>query len=464
MATVPLPSDRRLAAATWSLRERLNSVRFLELAGRYDEGLRRIVMLAEADVAVLSALVAAERADHDMLRAEAMTFRIELKGYLAARAEAVEDWIGQTTALVERVAPNSLLEGILLKNIGLMRYRQGDFERAIEFVERSVQLLGNVLREGDPVFISSLLDLGRSYWRAGRRDEGRLVLTRARSLAERKLGPEHPVLIGIYLNLANINMDEALYRKSLDLATRTFGADHPASALPLGNLGLVYLQRGDSERALDHYSRAAMINRKTLGTHPATAIALANAGDALARLGRAEEALVPLRESLAIYDSLYPDGHPDSLVPLYNLGYVTRRIGQFEVSRNYLLRAREISMKHQASVEFVAVELADTLTDLGAADEALGVLATIETAPELGPILALHRDWIFAKALWLASPVQRAHARTLVEGIAVQLATRLADPAASRDQLESYSEELRDVKAWLAGHEPQHRHPRSPRP
>ena len=452
-------------------------------AGRYDEGAQQIAALLDearalgdasvlaealllqailagkrtdypaADRSLRAALSEAERAGHHALRAEAMVYRIELVGFLQARPDAVEDWLDPTLALVRHVTPGSALEGRALVNLGLMRYRQGDLAGSVEAHEQAIALLSRVLKEGDPLFIGALLDLGRSYLRAGRREDSLRTLTRARGLAERELGPEHPILISLYLNLANADdANESLYRRSLDLATRTFGPDHASGAMAMSNLGLVYASRGDYARALDFYRRAAAVNRKTLGVHPSTAIPYTNAGDALIHLGRHEEALASLLEAMRMYDELYPEGNPTALTTLINLGDVTRRLGRLEESRGYLRRAREISLKHRDSVAFVAMELADTLTALGAGAEALELLASLDPKVDLGPVFETHRAWLRAKALWTASPPDRPRARATIEAIEATLLARVADPETGDGNRRMSRTQLADVRTWLSEH------------
>ena len=448
LARAPLPSDRSLAAAVWALRERIEMVRFLEYAGRYDEGLAHLetlitdaralhhppalaeALLARAsllgkqakypaaDAALLAALAEAERIGYDALRAEALVYRIELVGFLAARAEVVDDWIETTRALVHRVAPDSALEGRLLNNIGLMRYRQADFGAALASQELAVELLSRVLSEGDPEFIRALHGLGRTFTANGRSDEARGVLERARDLTVRHLGPEHPLLIGIYLNLANIVMDqsEALYRRVIELSERAFGPEHPGGAAAIANLGNIYANRGDPSSAIVLYRRAVGIYRRTLGVHTSTAFNLANVAEAAAMLGNYDEELAALREGLGIFERVYPEGdHPDMLATLLLLSTATRRAGQFAEARDHLERARKLAASsHDPSPPFLKIDLA---------------LADID----------------FAEAQTLVSTNRRLlpRARALVAAAAARLA--------SAGQPESNAK-LSELNTWLAAH------------
>ncbi len=483
---VPLPADPALAAAVSMLRERLATIHFLQLAGRFDEGLQRVGPLVEkaralghppllaegllqqavlwgkkadypaADAGLLAAIMEAEGAGHHIVRAEALVHRIELAGSLQARAEAVADSIAPTRALVHHLAPGGVLEGRLLVNIGLVRYRQGDYIGAVESHEQAVALLELVLKEGDPEFLGALQELGRSYWRNGDIEAARRTLERARELTERELGPDHPLLIGIYLNLGNVmGADEALYLRSLELSTRTFGPGHPSAGLALGNLGSVYLGRAEYTRSLDAVGQAVAIQRRALGAHPLLAVNLSNLGNALNSIGRHDEALTVLRESVEIYERLYPAGHPDAVIGLINLSDTARRTGELVTSRDSLRRALVLTELPGATRhrDWATLELADTLVRMGAADEALELIRPLIEGPPQTPPFDTRIAFVYAQALWLAAPVERPRAHTLAKETEAKLVARL-DPTTEGLSRDNDALELADVRNWLSGHSP----------
>lgn len=484
-ALAPLPADRSLAAAVWGLRERLATVRFLELAGRFAEGLERVGPLVEearglghppvlaeallleavlwgkkaeyasADAGLLAAITTAEDAGHHAVRAEAMVHRIEVVGALQARPEAVADWLAPTRALVRHVAPGGALEGRLLVNIGMMRYRQGDYLAAVQSHEQAVELLGRVLKEGDPEHLGALVELGRSYWRSNDLVSARRTLERARDLTERELGPDHPILIGVYLNLGNtMSSNEAMYLRSLELSTKIFGPGHPSSALALGNLGSVYLGQADLPRAIDAFEHAVAAQRRALGVHPNLGLTLGNLGATLGRLGRHEEALNVLREGVSIFDRLYPAGHPDATITLINAGDTARRLGRFTESRDYLQRALDLTGRPGVTQHrtFATIELADTLVRMGDADRALTLLRPLTDASALDRMSRARRDFIEAQAQWLVEPARRARARARVVALAAEFVAHLAEPSSTGMVRDNDLLELADVRAWLLEH------------
>ncbi len=497
LTLAPLPTDRTIAAAVFALRERLAAVRILELAGRYDDALALVAPIVEdaqaladppalaeallqqavlrgkkaeyaaADAALLAALAEAERVGYHALRAEALVHRVELVGFHQARPELVEPWLAPTLALVLHVAPGGALEGRLRANLGLVRYRQGDYAAAIVAQEQAVALLGRVLKESDPEFVRALLDLGRSYHRGGRGEEAQQTLERAHATAIRALGPEHPLLIGIYLNLGNIGAGpgDLLYRRAIDLSERTFGPDHPSGASALANLGNTYNNRGHTEQALAMYQRAVGTYRRTIGDHPTTAFNLVNVAAAASTLGRDDEALAALRESLGIFERTYPGSdHPDMLGVLVMLGVLERKAGRLDASRTLLergLAAARVAQNPHLRPALFTLELADTYLAAGDPRAALARLDTLTGSFEHEPESIARRDFLRARALWITTPAERPAARFLAEAARDALVDLAADPDILWISRKERRAALAEVRSWLSGHvlKPSHRSP-----
>lgn len=103
----------------------------------------------------------------------------------------------EATAMVEKAVAANPRSGAMVDSLGWAYYRQGDYAKAVETLERAVELEG-----GDPEINNHL---GDAYWKAGRRDEAqfqwRRVLTlqpddKLKAGAEAKLasglGPDGP--------------------------------------------------------------------------------------------------------------------------------------------------------------------------------------------------------------------------------------------------------------------------------
>ena len=82
-------------------------------------------------------------------------------------------------------------------------------------------------------------------------------------------------------------------KKALDLAEKKVGPDHPLVAVSLNNLATIYRVQGQSARAELLFERALAISEKALGPdHPQVAQILSNLAALYRETGRDEEAKV----------------------------------------------------------------------------------------------------------------------------------------------------------------------------
>ena len=102
------------------------------------------------------------------------------------------------------------------------------------------------------------------------------IAKRSLALAEKQLGPDHPD-VGQSLNNLALLYDkqgrygeaEPLYKRSLALSEKALGPDHPAVGTSLNNLAGLYESQGRYAEAEPLYKRSLAISEKTLGAeHP----------------------------------------------------------------------------------------------------------------------------------------------------------------------------------------------------
>ena len=304
-----------------------------------------------AEAALTEAYAAAESAGHDRARAEAMVLRLELVGYLMARVDEVAAWTPAAIALVERVLPASALAGRLWANVGMVAFGAGRFADAEVHQRRALALVERVLPADDPERVNALFQLGRTLYKRGDHwEEARATLEAARELAERILGPEHPALVPIYLNVANVYGGHdterliAYYERSLALGEKVLGPRHPHVASALANLANTLMSRSREAEALVDYRRAVDIYLETLGeSHPMTAINICNLAEALARTGDIDESRTWFARAEAIFGRAYGGPHPDLAVALGGLGETYELEGRWEEARALYHRAAEVA-------------------------------------------------------------------------------------------------------------------------
>ena len=107
-----------------------------------------------------------------------------------------------------------------------------------------------------------------SLYKQGDCKRATAVAQRALQLAERELGPDHPVLATSLNKLAELYRDQGryaaakpLYARSAGRYEKVLGADHPDVSTVFKNLAALYTKIGKAEEAATLTERAGKIRR-----------------------------------------------------------------------------------------------------------------------------------------------------------------------------------------------------------
>lgn len=194
---------------------------------------------------------------------------------------------------------------------------KGDYEEAERLFRRVVEL--QAARDPDaPNAVISLQNLGIFYAEQRRWPLAEDYLGRARALAVRVYGEEHPEMQALYLASGQVELLQQRYSEAkrwlmqaLRIQRRIFESDHPAIAGTLQSLAIIARNLGDLEESEQLHREALRIRRAKLGEdHLAVAESLRNLATALSSQDRDEEALELAQEALAIAQKRLTDGNP----------------------------------------------------------------------------------------------------------------------------------------------------------
>lgn len=279
-----------------------------------------------------------------------------------------------------------------LVNIGNVDYFKGNYETALEYYEKASDLLerpcggsdqGSVAPADLPLAARISNDMGVVYLKLGRFDRALELITRGLELRSRHFGPEHPATASSYNNLGNLYLDMEEYEKALEYFGRAlkirracYGASHPYTMTTVNDIGDVYLELGEYEKALENYRKALKIRLKSLGArHPAVATCFNNLGLVHSNLGEYEEALVCHRRSLKIKLFAYGPKHPYVAITYHNMGSAYSDMGEYEKALEYFERSLEIDRDIFGGERPRIVEthnhIAEIYTAMGRFDEAV---------------------------------------------------------------------------------------------
>jgi serine/threonine protein kinase/tetratricopeptide (TPR) repeat protein len=269
---------------------------------------------------------------------------------------------------------------------------------ARELLDRGAERIDSELA-GQPVVQARLLGtIGGVYGSLGVYDRAAALLERALDQRPATRGPEHTdtansmeALAEAYRELARFDEAEALHREALAVKRRV-GSPPAAIAASLNDLGLTLSERGRSADA-EPLLRDAVATWRSLGPDGSAevAIGLNNLAQTLRQQGRLDDAVGALDEAIAIRRQRYGNDHPLLAHVLGHLGQVRNAQGDLTRAEPLLREALAIRRKtygdDHPDTASAFNNLASLLHDAGdfAGAEPFYRLALAATEKRLGP-------------------------------------------------------------------------------
>lgn len=162
---------------------------------------------------------------------------------------------------------------------------------------------------------------------------------------------ENLTLAALYNNLGvlycdNTNYDKALeyHNKALSINIQLLGTDHLDTATSYNNIGTVYDDLGEFDRALEYYHKALAIEEKVLGQELLNiANTYNNVGGAYLHKGEYNKALEYYDKSLKINEKIIGTDSPFIATSYCNIGTAYDYMGQYETALEYNLKSLKIT-------------------------------------------------------------------------------------------------------------------------
>eukprot|EP00959_Pyramimonas_sp_CCMP1952_P043438 908376-Pyramimonas_sp.AAC.1 len=212
---------------------------------------------------------------------------------------------------------------------------------AIELAHMSLRRVENDFAQGGANvcrMVSALTALAHLLTNQGSRKEAAELYRRALTIAEEKLGREHPTVATAMNNIAGTSSGLFYVTKAVRndrlpslvlLARYTTHSCLTCSIIRVGDAALLY-SKGEYEEATPYLTRSLELREKTVGSdHLDVAQSLNNLGVLLNHQGKYEEARRHHERSLRIREQALGDSHPDVATSLNNLGELLRKQGLF---------------------------------------------------------------------------------------------------------------------------------------
>jgi tetratricopeptide (TPR) repeat protein len=216
---------------------------------------------------------------------------------------------------------------VLLNNLGNTYAALGDANKAIEYLEKALEIDLKVFGDRHPNVAIRYNNLGSAYRALGEANKAIEYYEKSLEIDLKVFGDRHPNVARDYNNLGsaysdlgNANKAIVYYEKSLEIDLKVFGDRHPNMAIDYNNLGSAYSDLGNANKAIVYFEKSLEIDLKVFGDqHPNVAIRYNNLGSAYSDLGNANKAIVYYEKSLEVFTTIYGKDHPSTRTVNKNL-------------------------------------------------------------------------------------------------------------------------------------------------
>jgi eukaryotic-like serine/threonine-protein kinase len=483
-ARTPVPADPAERAKVDELRRELVRADALRLAGRYREsrallealraraeavGYRPLVAdvlyylgalevstgsASEGDATLRRAAHAAEAGRYDQLSADAWILLIETASQSTGDLERAAEYAEHARAALDRLGGHTRLEGQYEHHMGILEWARSRPDEALArfaAARRRFQQLGD-----SEMMLAADEGMALVHEDHGRIEEA-LRLNRGVLAARVKtFGPDHPQTALSLTNIASNLMllgrpAEALaeMEKALAIRERTGGPATLETAQALHNIGELLRNLGRYPESLDHHRRSLEIFEREHGAdHQMVATSLEHAGGVYLDLGRPGEALPRLHRALAIFRRTLGDDHLDTVRCRVNLADGLRRARRFGEALAHDREALAVMARGMGLDNLYAAHarlgVGEDLVGLRRLTEARSPLeSAVASLAKIGgdPAALARAELGLARALW-PERRSRGRARELGEAARDRLAGATGEDAWLRAQ----------VAAWLQAH------------
>ena len=213
---------------------------------------------------------------------------------------------------------NERTRSVYFNQLGRAKNNQGEYEEAVKYYEKSIEINERILDKSDPALATSYNNIALAYNDMGDYSKALEYYEKSIEIDERTLDKNDPNLATSYNNIALVynNMDEYLkaleyYKKSIEIRKISLPKNHPGLATTYSNIGQVYNNMGEYSKALECYEKSHKIFEIALPkNHPELATSYNNIASVYYNMKKYSKALELFERALEIQREKLPSAHP----------------------------------------------------------------------------------------------------------------------------------------------------------
>lgn len=262
----------------------------------------------------------------------------------------------QAFRLLEYHPIDKKIEEIMWGQLAAIHHAQGDYTRAYEEANKSLQIALNEYGENHLYTTSNYVILGRLYHDQGYNKQALEIYNKALNIRIALKGEHYIGIAGLYNNIGLIYNDEGNYKFALDKYNKAYSLllelhqeNHPITAVVYNNIGLLYYKERDYSNAIKMYEQSIKIKETILGdNHPDLAVTYSNLGQVYTKLHDYERSIKDYKKSIEILTINSGENHPDLAATYNNLGQTYRVLCEYDLALqeyNKSINLKKISLK-----------------------------------------------------------------------------------------------------------------------
>ena len=247
----------------------------------------------------------------------------------------------------------------IFHQFGLIRVLHGKYDEALEYHQKSLEIMKKSLPADHPNLATSYNNIGMVHEQMGNYSQALEYHQKSLEIRKKSLPADHPDLATSYNNIGSIYLYNSMndysqaleyHQKSLEIRKKSLPADHPDLATSYNNIGSTYNSMNDYSQALQYHQKSLEIMKKSLpADHPNLATSYNNIGLIYNSMNDYSQALEYHQKSLEIRKKSLPADHPDLATCYSNIGLMYYYKKDYKRALEYLERALTIWGKSLSS-------------------------------------------------------------------------------------------------------------------
>ncbi len=267
----------------------------------------------------------------------------------AGRYEEMRRFAERALAIAEQVlGPSHPFVAMQLDHLGYYYNQKQELATSLALYQRALETSERALGAEHPQTITVARSLAYAYLEVNEMAKAERLAQRALDDSEKVLGPDHYLVARCLLNAAQVGWNsrtsEPLLLRALTIAEKTVGPDHELTANVLNQLGILYTENRNYQKADDYLLRSLAAYRKTQGSENLNHVVVLHNLGRIARerkdYTKAEEYY---RQAIAVVEHAFGPENPRLAVILNNIANVYRAKGEYAKSLEAHLRVLRIS-------------------------------------------------------------------------------------------------------------------------